>query len=156
MRQSAGILLYKRRHDALEVFLVHPGGPYWKGREEGAWSIPKGEFTDGEDPLTAARREFGEETGQPVDGDAIALEMIRQKGGKLVYAWAVEGDIDASNIISNTFRQEYPYKSGKWITVPEVDKAAWFEIEQARKMMNVAQAGLLDDLLEKIRNEKRF
>jgi predicted NUDIX family NTP pyrophosphohydrolase len=150
MRKSAGILLYRKKEKWVEVFLVHPGGPFWKGKETGAWSIPKGEFTDDEDPLRAARREFTEETGQSVDGRFLELVTVQQKGGKMVYAWALEGDIDADNIVSNTFRQEYPYKSGKWITVPEVDKAAWFSIDEGRKKINPAQALLLDDLLQKI------
>ena len=150
MRKSAGILLYRKTEKLVEVFLVHPGGPFWKGKEAGAWSIPKGEFADGEDPLGAARREFTEETGQSVDGRFLELVTVQQKGGKLVYAWALEGDVDADNIVSNTFRQEYPYKSGKWITVPEVDKAAWFSIGEARKKINPAQALLLDDLLQKL------
>ena len=154
MRRSAGLLLYRRRDKHIEVFLVHPGGPFWQGREEGAWSIPKGEFAETEDPLQAARREFREETGQDMEGNFLELQTIQQKGGKRVYAWAVEGDIDATNIVSNTFRQEYPYKSGKWITVPEVDKAAWFGIEEARKWINPAQAALFDDLLRKLSHEK--
>ena len=154
MRRSAGLLLYRRRDKHIEVFLVHPGGPFWQGREEGAWSIPKGEFAETEDPLKAARREFREETGKDVEGNFLELQTIQQKGGKRVYAWAVEGDIDATNIVSNTFRQEYPYKSGKWITVPEVDKAAWFGIEEARKWINPAQAALFDDLLRKLSHEK--
>lgn len=156
MRRSAGILLYRRREDKVEVFLVHPGGPFWQGKEEGAWSIPKGEFAEGDDPLLAARREFREETGQEVDGNYLELKPVQQKGGKRVYAWAVEGDIDAANIVSNTFRQEYPYKSGKWITVPEVDKAAWFLVDEARRWINPAQAALLDDLLLKLSHEKAF
>ena len=150
MRKSAGLLVYRKKAKAVEVFLVHPGGPFWKGKEAGAWSIPKGEFADGEDPLLTARREFREETGQAVDGAFLELKPVQQKGGKLVLAWAVEGNPDAENIVSNTFRQEYPYKSGNWITVPEVDKAAWFSLEVARKMINAAQAALLDDLLQKL------
>ena len=150
MRKSAGLLVYRKKAKAVEVFLVHPGGPFWKGKEAGAWSIPKGEFADGEDPLLTARREFREETGQAVDGAFLELKPVQQKGGKLVLAWAVEGNPDAENIVSNTFRQEYPYKSGKWITVPEVDKAAWFSLEVARKKINAAQAALLDDLLQKL------
>lgn len=150
MRTSAGILLY-RHHGELEVFLVHPGGPYWKGKEEGAWTVPKGEFSAGEDPLQAAKREFAEETGKSLRGNNfLALTPVKQKGGKTVYAWAVEGDINADEIVSNTFRQEYPYKSGKWITVPEVDKAGWFTLEEARRMINPAQAALLEDLLQKL------
>lgn len=151
MRKSAGLLLYRSKDATTEVFLVHPGGPFWKGKDLGAWSIPKGEAAEGEDALTAARREFTEETGQTVDGDFIELTTVQQKGGKLVYAWAIEADADAENIVSNTFKMEYPYKSGKWITVPEVDKAAWFGMEEARQRLNPAQAALLDDLLRKLK-----
>jgi predicted NUDIX family NTP pyrophosphohydrolase len=152
MRMSAGILLYKKRGDAIEVFLVHPGGPFWKGKNEGAWSIPKGEFTEGEAPLAAAIREFEEETGKKIDGDFIQLTPIKQKAGKLVHAWAVEGEIDSDKIVSNTFRQEWPYKSGKWQTFPEVDKASWFEVEEGRRMINPAQASFIDQLLGIINN----
>lgn len=155
MRTSAGILLYRIK-ERLEVFLVHPGGPYWKGKEEGAWSLPKGEFSDGEDPLQAAIREFAEETGHQVTGAFRALKPVRQKAGKMVYAWAVEGEIEADAITSNSFRQEYPYKSGKWITVPEVDKAGWFSLDEARKLINPAQSALLDDLRQKLSDEKTF
>lgn len=150
MRKSSGLLLYRRSEKRVEVFLVHPGGPFWKGKEAGAWSIPKGEFTGDEEPLAAARREFKEETGQEVQGDFIELKIIQQKSGKLVYAWAVEAEIDANNIVSNTFTLEYPYKSGKWITVPEVDRAGWFSIDEAKEKINPAQAALVDDLLEKL------
>ena len=151
MRKSAGLLVYKNR-EQLEVFLVHPGGPFWKGKDKGAWSIPKGELNEGEEPLPAARREFLEETGQEVDGDFIELIPVRQKSGKTVLAWAVEADVDADNVVSNTFQLEYPYKSGKWITVPEVDKAAWFPIEQATEKINPAQAELLEDLVKKLKD----
>ena len=151
MRKSAGILMYRMMQGNLEVFLVHPGGPFWKGKESGAWSIPKGEFSDDEEALAAAKREFREETGTTVSGEFIELKTIRQKGGKLVYAWAVEGDLDAGQIVSNTFRQEWPYKSGKWQNFPEVDKAAWFEVETAREKINPGQTGLLDDLLIKLK-----
>jgi predicted NUDIX family NTP pyrophosphohydrolase len=150
MRKSAGLLVYRKKAKGVDVFLVHPGGPFWKGKEAGAWSIPKGEFADGEDPLLTAKREFREETGQDVDGHFLPLEPVKQKGGKLVFAWAVEGNPDAENIVSNTFRQEYPYKSGKWITIPEVDKAAWFGVAEAREMINPAQAAFLDDLQQKL------
>ena len=150
MRKSAGILLFRKRNTKLEVFLIHPGGPFWKGKEKGAWSIPKGEFTEEEDALTAAKREFAEETGSPVKGDFIPLNPVLQKAGKMVYAWAVEGDIDPDSIVSNTFRQEWPYKSGKWQVFPEVDKAAWFSTDTAREMINVAQAGLISELCEKL------
>lgn len=151
MRKSAGLLLYKETDAFLEVFLVHPGGPFWKGKDAGAWSIPKGEFTEGEEALEAAKREFKEETGQAVCGDFIPLETVQQKGGKLVFAWAVKGEVDAENLVSNTFKMEYPYKSGKWITVPEVDKAAWFGVEEAMQKINPAQAALLHDLLRKLK-----
>ena len=151
MRKSAGLLVYKKHRDEVEVFLVHPGGPFWRGKDKGAWSIPKGEFEEGEEPLSAARREFKEETGQAVDGDFIELKTIQQKGGKLVYAWAVEAQVDAENIVSNSFKMEYPYKSGKWIMVPEVDKAAWFSVEEAKDRINPAQAELIEDLLKKLK-----
>ena len=150
MRTSAGILLYRKNNNYVEFFLVHPGGPFWKGKDKGAWSIPKGEFVKDEDPLTVAKREFNEETGQAISGDFIALKPIQQKGGKLVYAWAVEGDADADNIVSNTFRQEWPYKSGKWITIPEVDKAGWFGVEEAKEKINVAQVNFIDELVERL------
>ncbi|WP_121354947.1 NUDIX domain-containing protein [Flavisolibacter nicotianae] len=149
-RKSAGLLVYRKKNKAVEVFLVHPGGPFWKGKETGAWSIPKGEFNDSEEPLQAARREFREETGQEVTGQFVELKTVQQKSGKLVYAWAVEGEVDHENIVSNTFRLEYPSKSGKWISIPEVDKAAWFSIADAKEKINPAQVALLDDLLQKI------
>lgn len=147
MRKSAGILLYRIQDNYLEVFLVHPGGPYWKDRETGAWSIPKGEFADGEDPLEAAQREFEEETGEKITGAYRELQKVQQKGGKLVYAWAVEGNIHAENLRSNTFRQEWPYKSGKWGTYPEVDKGGWFSVEEAKEKINPAQADFIDQLV---------
>lgn len=149
MRTSAGILLYRKNNNHVEFFLVHPGGPFWKGKDKGAWSIPKGEFSVDEDPLTVARREFNEETGQIVDGNFIELKPIQQKGGKMVYAWAVEGEADAENIVSNTFKQEWPYKSGKWITIPEVDKAGWFRVEEAKEKINPAQMNFIEELVEK-------
>lgn len=145
-RQSAGILLYRLSNQEPEVFLVHPGGPYFAGKDVGAWSIPKGEYTDGEEPLAAAKREFAEETGQVVAGTFIPLPAIKQKGGKVVQAWAVEGDIDHTTVVSNTFRMEYPYKSGKWISVPEVDQAAWFDLETAKIKINTAQAAFVEAL----------
>ncbi|RYZ47868.1 MAG: NUDIX domain-containing protein, partial [Chitinophagaceae bacterium] len=149
--KSAGILAYRQKAGLTEVFLVHPGGPFWKGKEKGAWSIPKGEFLEPEEPLDAAIREFKEETGQEVSGDFLELKPVKQKAGKMVYAWAVETEIDAETIVSNTFQVEYPYKSGKWITVPEVDKAAWFSVETAMEMINSAQAGLIVELLLKLK-----
>jgi predicted NUDIX family NTP pyrophosphohydrolase len=150
MKTSAGIVLYRRKDNFIEVFLVHPGGPFWKGKDKGAWSIPKGEFTREEDALTVAKREFQEETGQSVQGDFQELKPIQQKGGKMVYAWAVEGDVDADNIVSNTFKQEWPYKSGKWIIIPEVDKAGWFSVEEAREKMNAAQLAFVEELIGRL------
>lgn len=151
MRKSAGILLFRRINNFVEFFLVHPGGPFWKGKDKGVWSIPKGEFLDEEDPLDAAKREFEEETGQRIEGDFIELRPVQQKAGKVVYAWAVEGNIDADKIVSNTFKQEWPYKSGKWITVPEVDKGGWFGQAEAKEKINAAQASLIDDLVDKLK-----
>jgi predicted NUDIX family NTP pyrophosphohydrolase len=150
MRKSAGILLYKKKEKDIEIFLVHPGGPFWKGKEAGAWSIPKGEFAEDEDALAAAQREFEEETGKKIEGAFMALKTIQQKGGKLVCAWAVQGDIDATSVVSNTFKQEWPYKSGKWQTYPEVDKAGWFSVEEAKEKINQAQVALIEDLVEKL------
>ncbi len=132
MQKSAGILLFKKDRDGLKFFLVHPGGPFWKKKDVGAWSIPKGEYEGDEEPLTAARREFYEETGQNVSGEFIELAPVRQKSGKWVYAWAVEGSIDTSHIQSNVFKLQWPPNSGKWIDVPEVDKGEWFSEEEAR------------------------
>lgn len=146
---SAGILLYRRGESELEVLLVHPGGPFWSRRDTGAWSIPKGEYGPGEDPLAAARREFAEELGVPcAEGPAHDLGEVRQKGGKLVHAWAIEGDLDAGAITSNTFELEWPPRSGKLIEVPEVDRAEWFSPERAREKINPAQAEFLDRLAQ--------
>jgi predicted NUDIX family NTP pyrophosphohydrolase len=147
MRMSAGIMLYKKKGGRIEIFLVHPGGPFWKGKNEGAWSIPKGEFTEEEEPLAAAIREFEEETGKKIKGNFLPLTPIRQKAGKLVHAWAIEGDIDPEKIVSNTYQQEWPYKSGKWQSFPEVDKASWFSVEDAKQMINPAQAAFIDELM---------
>lgn len=151
-RQSAGILLYRFGEAGLQVFLVHPGGPFWKNKDEGAWSIPKGEFTEEEEPLAAARREFEEETGVAVTGSFIELTPAMQKAGKLVHAWAVEGDIDAEAIRSNTYKMQWPPKSGKWQNFPEVDKAGWFGLEEAMKKINSSQALLLQELAVKVSN----
>ena len=145
-KQSAGILLYRKVDSELQVFLVHPGGPFFAKKDEGAWSIPKGEFLDNEDALAAAKREFLEETGQAVDGEFIELTPIQQKGGKKVLAWAVEGDIDHETIVSNTFEIEWPPRSGKKKTFPEIDKAGWFSIKEALIKINVAQAKLIEEL----------
>jgi len=145
-KQSAGILLYRFINKQPQVFLVHPGGPFFRNKDEGIWSIPKGEFTEDEEALDAAKREFEEETGLVLTGDFIAIDPITQKGGKKVYAWAVEGDIDHETIISNTFEIEWPPRSGKKQIFPEVDKAAWFDVETAKLKINAAQAGLIESL----------
>lgn len=149
-RRSAGILLYRRRADALEVFLIHPGGPFWAKRDEGAWSIPKGEFPPDEDPLDAALREFEEETGTSLAGrarpDFIPLSPVRQGGGKTVYAWAAEGDLDADAVRSNLFTMEWPPRSGVQREYPEVDRAAWYAMDVARMKLLAAQLPLLDAL----------
>ena len=146
---SAGIVLHRGGSRAREVLLVHPGGPLWARRDAGAWSIPKGEYEPGEDPLTAARREFEEELGTPPpDGELHDLGTVRQKSGKLVRAWALSGDIDASAIHSNTFQLEWPPRSGKRIEIPEVDRAQWFPLDLAREKINPAQVAMLDRLEE--------
>ena len=147
-KQSAGILLYRTNNKTLEVFLVHPGGPFFKNKDEGSWSIPKGEFLEDEEALTAAKREFEEETGQPVDGAFIDLGSIRQKNNKTVYAWAVEGNIDHKAIVSNTCEIDWPPRSGKKLTIPEIDRAEWFEPTVAKQKINPAQAELIDRLIE--------
>jgi predicted NUDIX family NTP pyrophosphohydrolase len=145
-KTSAGILLYRRRADNLEIFLVHPGGPFWAKKDLGAWSLPKGELADGEDPLEAAKREFTEETGFPMEGDFRPLKPLRQPSGKTVVAWAVEGDCDPAELRSNTFELEWPPKSGKRAQFPEVDRGAWFSLEEARERINKGQAPFLDQL----------
>jgi predicted NUDIX family NTP pyrophosphohydrolase len=146
-KQSAGILVYRKTNNSLQVFLVHPGGPFFKNKDEGSWSVPKGEFLNDEEPLAAAKREFAEETGQSIDGNFIDLGSIRQKNNKTVYAWAVEGDIDHTLIISNTCEIEWPPRSGRQITIPEVDRAEWFNIATAKQKINPAQAELIDRLV---------
>lgn len=144
--KSAGILLYRSTAHGLEVLLVHPGGPFWARRERGAWSIPKGEVDEGEDPLAAARRELHEETGFSSEGPALPLGEIRQRGGKLVRAWAVESDADPAALRSNTFELEWPPRSGRVRSFPEVDRAAWFDLGEARRRILPAQAPFLDTL----------
>jgi predicted NUDIX family NTP pyrophosphohydrolase len=144
-RHSAGLLLYRRRK-VLEVLLVHPGGPFWAGKDLGAWSIPKGEYDPGEDPLAAARREFREETGFSVAGEFIPLTPRKQPSGKIIEAWAVEGDCDAAAIRSNLFTLEWPPHSGRQQQFPEVDRAAWFSLAAAREKIIKGQAGFLEEL----------
>ncbi|MDP9077571.1 MAG: NUDIX domain-containing protein [Bacteroidota bacterium] len=144
--QSAGILLYRKAGSQLQIFLVHPGGPFFKNKDLGAWSIPKGEFSDNEEPLAAAKREFEEETGKKVDGDFIELNPVKLKSGKKVYAWAVEGDINHETISSNLFEMEWPPKSGKKQSFPEIDRAGWFEVDEAKLKINVSQAAFIEEL----------
>lgn len=145
-KTSAGILLYRRR-DGVEVLLVHPGGPFWARKDLGAWSLPKGEIDEGEDPLAAAVREFTEETGLPLGGDFRPLRPLRQPGGKTVHAWAVEGDCDPAELRSGLFSMEWPPRSGKRQEFPEVDRAAWFTIAEARRRILAGQAPFLDELV---------
>jgi predicted NUDIX family NTP pyrophosphohydrolase len=149
-KTSAGILLYKKEQGALQVFLVHPGGPYFVRKDEGAWSIPKGEIDEGEDPLAAARREFEEETGCRPEGEFLPLSPVKQKGGKTVLSWSVEGGCDAAAIRSNTFTLEWPPGSGRMQEYPEVDRAGWFTVEEAKRKINPAQAALIDELSSKV------
>ena len=148
---SAGLLLFRRAAGSLEVFLAHPGGPFWANRDDGAWTIPKGVVADGEALLAAAKREFEEETGIVPQPPFVALGSIRQKAGKTVHAWAWEGDADASKISSNTSRVEWPRGSGKWLVYPEVDRCGWFDPTTARSKLNPAQAELLDRLEASLR-----
>jgi len=148
MRVSAGLLLFRRTRGGLEVFLAHPGGPFWARRDEGAWTIPKGELRRGEEPLTAARREFQEETGIEPAGPFHPLGSIRQRAGKVVHAWAWEGDADETCIVSNDARTEWPRGSGHWLTYPEIDRCAWFAPDDARRKINSAQAEFIDRLEE--------
>ncbi len=141
---SAGILVFRQGASGLEVFLAHPGGPFWARRDAGAWTIPKGVVAEGEDLLDAARRELREETGLAPDGPFIALGSIKQKGGKTVHAWACESDADPSAITSNDTQVEWPRGSGRFLTFPEVDRCEWFALGEARARINPAQAELLD------------
>jgi len=146
-KQSAGILLYRPGVFGPEVFLVHPGGPFWKNKDEGAWTIPKGEYDDSEDPLAAAIREFKEETGYNLKGEFKSLGHIQQKAGKVVSAWAIQGDVNEVNVKSNLFEMEWPPKSGKKQSFPEIDRASWFSLSQAREKINSSQAQFLDQLI---------
>ena len=143
---SAGLLLYRRSHNGLEIFLAHPGGPFWKNRDAGAWTIPKGVIDPEEEPMDAALREFTEETGITPQGPFAPLGSVRQRAGKTIHAWAWEGDADANRTTSNEMRTEWPRGSGQWITFPEVDRCAWFDRATARIMINPAQAELIDRL----------
>ena len=145
-KKSAGILLFRHRGKSLEILLVHPGGPFWKNKDIGAWSVPKGEFSE-EEPLAAALREFKEETGMEIDGKFIPLSPVKQKSGKLIFAFALEHDIDIEKIVSNTFELEWPPHSGKKNEFPEIDKAAWFSPTEAIEKINPAQMALVEELI---------
>jgi predicted NUDIX family NTP pyrophosphohydrolase len=145
-KKSAGLLMYRRRHGTLDVFLVHPGGPFWEKKDAGSWSIPKGEYMPGEEPFEVAKREFQEETGFRASGEFIPLTPRKQPSGKVITAWAVEGDCDASAIESNTFSMEWPPRSGREQEFPEVDRAGWFSIPVAKEKIIRGQAGFIDEL----------
>jgi predicted NUDIX family NTP pyrophosphohydrolase len=149
-RQSAGLLLFRRRAGRVEVLLVHPGGPFWRNRDSGAWSIPKGEFGENEDALTTAQREFQEETGLTASGNFVPLSPIKQRGGKTVHAWLVECDVDASQINSNTFSMEWPPRSGKFAEFAEIDRAEWFTLNLANEKILEAQRPLLAEAQSKL------
>jgi predicted NUDIX family NTP pyrophosphohydrolase len=149
-KQSAGLLVYRHRGAGLEVFLVHPGGPFWAKKDAGAWTIPKGEFGPDEEPLAAARREFSEETGIVVNPPFTPLGAIRQAGGKTVHAFVAAADFDAGRIVSNAFRMEWPPRSGRFAEFPEVDRAAWFPLELATQKINPAQAELVTKLAQAV------
>ena len=148
VKKSAGLLMFRRRQGSVEVFLVHPGGPFWTKKDEGAWSIPKGEYDPGEDPLEAAQREFQEETGFAVDGEFLPLAPRKQPSGKIISAWALEGEGDASAIQSNKFSMEWPPRSGKHQEFPEVDRAGWFSLSAAKEKILKGQAPFLEELRE--------
>ncbi len=148
-KTSAGLIMYRYTDRTLEILLVHPGGPFWKNKEDGAWSIPKGEYREGEDPLEAAKREFREETGYAAGGNFIALSPVRISG-KIITAWAFEGDCDAGRVVSNTFAMEWPPHSGRQTEFPEVDRAGWFPLDAARQKLSRGQVALIDQLEKKL------
>ena len=146
MKESAGLIMFRIRQKALQVLLAHPGGPFWKNKDEGAWTIPKGEIGDGEVALETARREFEEEIGVPPEEPFHGLGSIKQKGGKVIHAWAFEGDFDPAKLRSNTFEIEWPPKSGKKVSYPEIDRVEFFTIQEAREKLNPAQVAFLSAL----------
>jgi predicted NUDIX family NTP pyrophosphohydrolase len=155
-RRSAGILLYRLGRDGPSALLVHPGGPFWARRDAGVWSIPKGEYDDDEDPQACALREFEEETGTALPpGELVDLGSVKQKGGKVVTAWAAEGDLNAGSVRSNTFTMEWPPRSGRTAEFPEIDRAAWFGVDEAREKLVGAQAEFVDRLLEQLAGDTR-
>jgi predicted NUDIX family NTP pyrophosphohydrolase len=150
VKRSAGLLMYRRKSNGVEVFLVHPGGPFWAAKDAGAWMIPKGEYGEDEEPLAAAKREFREETGFEPGQDFIDLGQVKQTGGKLVNAWAFEGDCDPARLVSNSCLLEWPPRSNRMIEIPEVDRGAWFRLAAARGAILKSQAPFLDVLAEKL------
>ena len=153
---TAGILLYRFRDGGLEVFLAHPGGPYWRKKDQGAWTLPKGEIENGEDPLEAARREFGEETGHHPPGPFEALGKARLRSGKLILAWACEGDLDPQALVSNEFEVEWPPRSGRRMRFPEIDRGDFFRPEEGRDKLHPAQLPFLDELERILRESGRL
>lgn len=154
-KRSAGLLLYRRGKGRTEVFLVHPGGPFWKNKDEGAWSIPKGELESDEEPLDAAKREFHEETGFTASGEFAPLQPVRQPSGKIIHAWALEADLDADAVQGNSFSMKWPGGSGQMVQVPEIDRAAWFTIQAARRKLVKGQRPLLDQLQKAVLTRSR-
>lgn len=156
-KTSAGLLMFRKRNGALEVLLVHPGGPFFRNKDAGAWTIPKGEIGEGEDLLTRGRIEFEEELGFPPSGDWIELGSVKQKGGKTVHVWAFEGDLpDHFKLASNTFEMEWPPRSGRRQTFPEIDRAEFFSIAEAKQKINAAQVAFLDRLSETLKSRKKL
>jgi predicted NUDIX family NTP pyrophosphohydrolase len=151
-KKSAGILVYRKTTEEYEVLLVHPGGPFWAKKDLNSWSIPKGEFEDGEEPLAASKREFEEETGFNIEGEFIELRQVKQPSGKVIYTWAVEGDIDISMVKSNLFELEWPPRSGSFKEFPEIDRAEWFDFETAKQKILSGQIPILDNLQEKLKS----
>ncbi|HVD97379.1 MAG TPA: NUDIX domain-containing protein [Cytophagaceae bacterium] len=150
MKQSAGILLYRKRGNKVEFFLVHPGGPFFAKKQEGVWTVPKGELMQGEEPLACALREFKEETGHQISGDLMPLKPVTQKGGKVVHCWALHQELDPTSIVSNTFSIEWPPRSGKMKSFPEIDKAGWFELDEAKRLINERQVDFLMEVISMV------
>jgi len=149
-KRSAGLVMYRNRKEEMEVFLVHPGGPLWANKDRGVWTVPKGEYEENEEPLAAAQREFHEETGFTAGGDFIELGFVRQKSGKIVIAWAFEGDCDPAKLVSNTCEIEWPPKSKKRLEIPEVDRGRWFTLPTARQFIRLEQVPLLEILENRV------
>lgn len=154
-KESAGILLYRRKGTGIEIFIAHPGGPFFVRKDEGVWSIPKGIIDEGEDRFTAALREFKEETGQDSPTDGFELTPVHRKDGKTIYAWAIEGDADPAKIESNRFELEWPPRSGKKIEIPEIDRADWFTPEEAKKKLHPPQQAFVDELLARLEDKEK-